>query len=56
MATFQPEGGERRSRREAGRRSDVTLTDDHRQTEAGIASSGVGLLSLAFSGLSALYA
>lgn len=65
METFQPEGGEKRTGerngRKAGQRSDMgCLTDDCSQTKAGDVSSdggaGVGLVSLAFSGLSALHA
>lgn len=63
METFQPEGGERR--RKGGEKSSMwrdvnSLTDDCSRTKAGDVSSaggaGVGLVSLAFSGLSALHA
>lgn len=65
MEAFQPEGGEKRTGerrgRKAGRCSDMDcLTGDCSQTMAGDVSSaggaGVGLVSLAFSGLSALHA
>lgn len=56
MGTFRPEGGERTG--ESGQCSDTDcLTDDRSQTKAGdvfsAGGAGVGLVSLAFSGLSA---